>query len=160
MTGAPLLGSADGGIVRLTRVLPATTPVVWEALSDGRRLPAWLGRLVGRLDGVGSRVELWHEEAVRSCHTVLRWVPRRVLGLTWEFPDEPDSAVTFELEPGDPDDDRTWLRLTHEGLTDPPGYAAGWHRHLDFLDAHLTGTDLRFEDFWTGYDDLVARYGR
>ena len=52
----------------------------------------------------------------------------------------------------------TILDRQHDDLDDPAAYAAGWHRHLDFLAAHLAGQDLSFGDFWTGYDALVARY--
>lgn len=37
-------------------------------------------------------------------------------------------------------------------------YAAGWHRHLQYLEAHLRGGDLPLEGFWTGYDRLVELY--
>ncbi len=39
-------------------------------------------------------------------------------------------------------------------------YAAGWHRHLEFLAAHLDGHDRPWSQFWAGYDDLAARYRR
>jgi len=153
-----LLGAADPrvGRVRLTRSLPADRRTVWTALTDPERLAAWLGRLDGSLDRLGSRVRIWHEESVRSGHTVLEWSPQQSLALTWEFPDEPDSTVRFELSAGSP----TNVTVTHEGLTEPAEYAAGWHRHLDYLEAHLAGADLPWADYWTGYDDLVARHRR
>ena len=67
---------------------------------------------------------------------------------------EPDSAVRFELRP---DGDGTILALDHRGL--PPGsiagYGAGWHSHLDSLDAHLAGGEAdwtaRFQELGPAY---------
>lgn len=157
MADGELYGAADpdSGTVRLTRQLAADRSAVWRALTDAGPLSAWLGRLVGRIDGPGARVHLWHEESVRSGHVVRRWEPEEVLGLTWHFPDEPESRVTFLLSGGP---GTTTLTLDHEGVPEAAAYAAGWHRHLDYLAAHLAGRDRSFDDFWAGYDDLLARY--
>ena len=54
----------------------------------------------------------------------------------WRFPGEPKSAVRFEIEPRGPG---TVLVLDHRQLALESGasYSAGWHAHLDLLDAQL-----------------------
>ncbi|WP_255491720.1 MULTISPECIES: SRPBCC domain-containing protein [unclassified Actinotalea] len=150
-------GRADTahGEVHLEVALPAATSDVWRALTDGEHTVRWLGRL----DGVvaeGVRFDLWHDEHVRSRHAVLQWEPRRLLILTWDFPEERPSRLTVALDEVAPSS--TTLTLHHEDLDDAVSYAAGWHRHLEYLHAHLAGDDLPFDDFWTGYDDLVEHY--
>jgi hypothetical protein len=91
---------------------------------------------------------------------VTRWQPGWVMAMTWDFPDDATSgtsAVSFALAARA---DRTLVRIEHDGLTEPAGYAAGWHRHLEYLAAHLDGTDKPFEDFWDGYDALQAQYAQ
>lgn len=48
--------------------------------------------------------------------------------------------------------------MLDEGLQDPWPYAAGWHRHLDHLRAHLSGQNLPMQGFWDGYDELLRLY--
>ncbi len=79
-----------------------------------------------------------------------------MLELDWTYPGEPDSVARFELRP---DGDGTILVLDHRGL--PPGsiagYGAGWHSHLDSLDAHLTGGEAdwtaRFQELGPAYEE-------
>jgi len=52
----------------------------------------------------------------------------------------------------------TVLRVSHEDVLEPVGYAAGWHIHLDYLPAHLGGDDKPFADFWDPYGSLVDRH--
>jgi hypothetical protein len=48
-------------------------------------------------------------------------------------------VLRFELEP---DGDGTLLTLDHRGLhTDGTGYGAGWHAHVDCLEAEAAGTE-------------------
>ena len=86
--------------------------------------------------------------------------PGRLIELGWTYPEEPDSAVRFELRP---DGDGTILVLDHRGL--PPasiaGYGAGWHSHLDSLEAHLEGGEAdwtaRFEELGPAYEESALR---
>jgi uncharacterized protein YndB with AHSA1/START domain len=104
----------------------------------------------------GGHFELWHDDDVRSRHAVLQWSPPRLLTLTWDFPEERRSQVAFAL--AEASSSAATLSVHHQGLDDVVSYAAGWHRHLHYLDAHLRGGDLPIDDFWTGYDDLVQLY--
>jgi len=158
MEHTPLLGAVDraGRALRLDEHLAATPAQVWAALTQPGELTAWLGRVQDGSPGPGTRFALWHDETTCSHHAVTSWQPERLLGLTWDFPDEAESALRFELESSGPG---TRLTVVHEDLADPVAYAAGWHRHLEYLAAHVSGADRPFEDFWDGYETLVERYG-
>lgn len=93
---------------------------------------------------------------MKSSHVVKRWSPPTLLELTWDFPDETRSRVTFHLD--GQVDANTLVTVEHRGLDDPISYAAGWHRHLTYLASHLTGQDLAWESFWDGFDTLADRY--
>ncbi|VEH26717.1 Activator of Hsp90 ATPase homolog 1-like protein [Cellulomonas fimi] len=139
--------------------LAAPGPVdrVWQALTDGRHTVSWLGRLNVERVVEGGHFDLWHDEDVSSRHTVVQWHPRRLLALTWDFPEEHSSRVSFGL--AETSASTAMLTVHHESVDDAVSYAAGWHRHLQFLEAHLRGRDLPLGEFWTGYDDLVGLYG-
>ena len=153
-----LLGRADpvSGTVRLQHVLPASIGAAWEALTTPAHTITWLGRLTGAPLREGAVVALWHDEHVRSDHHVLQCEPPWALRLTWDFPDEQPSTVLFSLTEAVPG--ATQLTVLHEGLEDPVSYAADWHRHVEYLDAHLRGTDRSAGDFWDGYQSLLERY--
>lgn len=157
MALAQILGRADvaGRLTQLKTPLVGGTGVVWRALTDPEQAMTWLGRMSPAPSGRGSIFEVWHDDRVRSRHEVLQWQPERSLRITWEFPDETTSDVTFFLEDRGP---QTEVIVCHENLDDPVSYAAGWHRHLEYLDAHLRGNDGDLADFWEGYPDLLARY--
>ena len=155
---AQLLGSADEttGEVHLSLVVSGDAQRVWAALTSAGELPAWIGRLAGSPLEAGSEFDLWHEEAVKSSHVVERWGPPTLLELTWDFPDETPSRVTFHLDAQV--DANTLVTVEHRGLDDPICYAAGWHRHLTYLASHLNGQDLAWENFWDGFDALADKY--
>lgn len=154
------LGRADlsGRSVDLRCPLAADADSVWRALSEPRHTAAWLGRMVGAPSGSGSRFELWHDDEVCSEHLVMRWDPPRVLQISWDFPGEDLSQVTFTVDSPAGHLTDTSLRVLHEDVLDPVSYAAGWHRHLDYLKAHLTGQDLPTRRFWDGFDDMLELY--
>lgn len=153
-----LLGEIDPnrGSLTLRRRLPAIGREVWVAISTEPHLAEWLGRVADGVPGPDATFAMWHDSSTRSQHNVLTWEPGRTLSFTWDFPEEGTSTVAFDID--DAGDDATLLTLRHSGLVDPARYAAGWHRHLDYLAAHLTGDELPAGWFWDGYDDLVARY--
>ncbi len=155
-----VVGHADKahGEVRVHVALPARVEDAWQALTDGQHIATWLGRLDDGTVTSGGRFALWHDDDVRSRHTVVQWQPPRLLTLTWDFPEERRSQVSFALLGAG--SAATTLTVHHQGLDDPVSYAAGWHRHLEYLEAHLGGGDLPMDDFWTGYDDLVQLYDR
>jgi uncharacterized protein YndB with AHSA1/START domain len=138
---------------------------VWSALTEPERLGRWLANVAELELAVGGRFHLvWHDAdgTQETLGTVLALEPGRLLELNWTYPDEPDSVVRFELRP---DGDGTILVLDHRGL--PPraiaGYGAGWHSHLDSLDAHLGGGkadwDVRFAELGPSYEREAAALG-
>lgn len=124
---------------------------IWAALTSTTRLQSWLGTATTGLDA-GVSFELKHYSNYTSTHAVQLWEPSRLLGLSWAFPDEAPSRVDLTVS------DAGRLTVEHTGLADPVGYAAGWHRHLDFLLAHLDGNDLAIDSYWDGQEALESRY--
>jgi len=151
-TDLGLLGTdGDHRTVRFERILTARPEDVWSALTDPEEL-GWLAdgaTFEGRLGGV---VELrWDENVMRG--KVLTWEPPSVLEYLWnEGPH--DSVVRIELKPSG---DGTCLVLDHRRLPadSAAGFGAGWHVHLDMLEARLGGGEL---DFWPRFEELRPRY--
>ena len=153
MAIAGVLGGVDAEGVDLSLEVVAPVGVVWSALVEPDRAAAWLGRLEPGPHRVGDRFAVRHDETTTSWHTVLTWEPARRWETTWEFPEERASRLEVVLVASGPG---TRLTLRHTALEDPVSYAAGWHRHLEHLVAHLGGDDG--PPTWAGYDALVDRY--
>lgn len=144
--------------VHFERRYDATPEELWSALTAPERLGRWLADVAELELRVGGRFLLRWREGDGTQETdgrVLALEPNRLLELNWTYPGEPDSVARFELRP---DGDGTLLVLDHRGL--PPsaiaGYGAGWHSHLDSLDAHLAGAradwSARFQDLGPAYE--------
>lgn len=144
----------DAGEAEVALTVPVPRRTVWAALTEPARLATWLGRVEGSLtDPAGFVVR--HDAETASRHRVTHRREQDSWALTWDFPEEPPSAVAFALT-GEPEGPTT-VTVLHAGLADAVGYAAGWHRHLELLGAHLLGAPAP-GDFWDGHDVLVARY--
>lgn len=133
----------DAGTVRVRhdRWLAAPAGEVWAALTGTGRLERWLGHVVSGALAPGGTVDVLvdpdaEEHAVA---TVLTWRPPERLELRWAYTDEEPSAIAVTLVS---EDGGTRLVLEHSGLEDGPGYAAGWHAHLDLLAADAEGRPL------------------
>lgn len=119
-------------------------------------LTSWLGRPDGLPQRMGARFRLAHDPDTLSMHRVTQWRPRRLLGWTWQFPDEDDSLVTFRLVPVGAAS--SLLAVEHRGLGPVVmEYAAGWQLHLDRLAAHLLGELRSTDTFWAEHAALVAQ---
>jgi DNA-binding transcriptional MerR regulator/uncharacterized protein YndB with AHSA1/START domain len=157
-----LFGEIDParGLVTMRRAIPSDAASVWAMFTVPEHLGHWLGRVTDGAPGPGADFSLWHDEDTRSTHTVTVWEPVRRLDLTWDFPEEGRSTVSVELSDATEgaDDDATLLTLRHDGVADAASYAAGWHRHLDYLIAYHAGAELPPGLFWDGHADIVARY--
>ena len=158
MNEGQLRAEGDRAGVRFERRYDATPEELWSALTEPDRLARWLADAEIDLR-VGGRFHLaWNESdgTQETDGTILALEPGRLLELNWTYPGEPDSVARFELRP---DGDGTILVLDHRGL--PPaaiaGYGAGWHSHLDSLDAHLHGAQA---DWSTRFEELGPEYER
>ena len=162
MIEGKLRSEGDRAGVRFERRYDFAPEEVWSALTEPDRLQRWLAD-VAEIDlRVGGRFTLsWNEgDGTQVDNGKVRALePGKVLELDWTYPGEPDSVARFELRP---DGDGTILVLDHRGL--PPaaiaGYGAGWHSHLDSLDAHLAGGQAdwlaRFEELGPAYERQAA----
>lgn len=153
----------DEHTVRFERDLPCPLETAWSYLTQPGRLVTWLAE--GTIEPrVGGKVSLSFDvEEVPERHdggafvegVVTLCVPERVLAYTWADPEapvvnseDPDSTVTFELEPHG---QHTKLTLTHRHL--PTNVlarcGAGWHTHLDVLMARIQNHKREsFLDTW------------
>lgn len=157
----------DATTLRIRRLLPGPIERVWQYLtvSDLRR--RWLA--AGEMDLTpGGTVELvWRNDELtdppgirpegmstehRMTGEVLEVDAPRLLRYTWPGVGE----VTFELtEEGD----KVLLTTTHRRIPDAGtglGVSAGWHSHLDLLDARLSGIEPT--PHWDNFRKLKAEY--
>ena len=110
--------------VRRTVLLPRSLETVWAALTDARRLSAWLGgevdlepfpggQIVVNEDGRLRRGVIVDMEPLR--HLEIRWLPAsRRMGFLWGPDDEPAGTgghVEFVLAPVPDNTARTYLTV-------------------------------------------------
>lgn len=163
----------DRNTVRFQRLLPGPPELVWDYLTKREYLSAWL--VDGFIDvAPGTVVELSQDNdalPIRSEGTIYGRVthaePHRLLAYTWEYvrPGKAPrttaenmleaSEVLFELEEHGED---VLLTLTHRRLpaSHVPQAGAGWHAHLEYLQAHMQ--QRRPRSFFTNYERVLPRY--
>ncbi|HEY2754044.1 SRPBCC family protein [Phenylobacterium sp.] len=171
MTDATTIGAygqqIEAATVRMERMLPGPIERLWDYLTKSELRGRWLA--TGDMDlQVGGKVELtWrndeltgqHEgrpESIPAVHsmetTIIRIDPPRLLAFGWTG----GSDVTFELEPIGSE---VKLTVTHRRARDRGqllGVSAGWHAHLDVLEARLRGGEPPM--FWSNWTRLKADY--
>jgi uncharacterized protein YndB with AHSA1/START domain len=145
--------SENRSSVRFERVYDYRPEEVWAAITEPEQLRGWLGTAeLDIAEGGGGTVAFGPEETatlrVRSVEL------GRFVEYDWSFPDEPDSVLRLELEAHG---EGTLLVLDHRRLADDDvvDYSAGWHAHLDWLDAHLRQADF---EFWPRFHELHPAY--
>jgi uncharacterized protein YndB with AHSA1/START domain len=153
--------------VRIERLLPGPVERVWAYLTESDLRRRWLAsgemtlepgapfELVWRNDELtdppGERPETMGGE-IRMQSRIIEVDPPRLLSFAWWG----EADVTLELAPRG---DGTLLTITHRRLTDRStllGVSAGWHIHLDVLEARMQGAEP--EAFWDGWRRLRAEY--
>lgn len=127
--------SADGQThVRFQRDYATNREDLWSAITTPDRISRWLAPVTEAGSGVGSTTTVDFDDG-RAVFEVSECDPPGRLVAMWLG--EPRSTrVKVTLEQIGPD--RTRLLLVHSLLTatSAPGYAGGWHWHLDAL-SHL-----------------------
>jgi uncharacterized protein YndB with AHSA1/START domain len=132
------LDTGSGHVVELTRTYAAPPDDVWDACTNGERIPRWFLPISGDLR-VGGRFQLEGNAGgeIRECD------PPRRLAVTWEFGGQ-SSTVTLDLDPSG--DDATELTLRHAVDDDehwatfgPGAIGVGWDGALLGLGLHLAG---------------------
>ncbi|MEO1063101.1 MAG: SRPBCC family protein [Actinomycetota bacterium] len=140
------------GVVRLEGGLPAITfrrrygtdvDDLWSAVTEPERLGRWLATVTGDLRPGGDVVVTFDDGSdpdQRTTGRILACEPPSVLEVEWGIPGEAESVVRVELADVDGGAE---LRLDHRRLParQAAGYGAGWHCHLDTLDAYLRGVE-------------------
>jgi uncharacterized protein YndB with AHSA1/START domain len=158
-----LLGTVDraAGTVTLERRLRAPVEQVWAALTDPARLGDWLAPVESGAPGPDGRFVLRMNADETATCTVTTWDPPHAMRVTWDYTGEPASELALALIA---DGAGTLLRLEHTRIAvDVVPYGAGWHVHLDNLDVHLAGGDVRAEGccgeaFMAAWESLAPRY--
>ncbi|MCT8992206.1 SRPBCC family protein [Chelativorans sp. SCAU2101] len=160
-----IIGKSNTLIFR--RLVPTSTGDVWTWLTENHRRRQWLADGEMTLSE-GTEFELvWRNddldkapdeivEGTSSSHSmrcvVTEIEPGRALSFTWMN----SGGVSFGLAQKGAG---TVLEIVHKELPDRENLiriAAGWHAHLDILDARIRG--VRPEPFWESWRRLRAEY--
>jgi uncharacterized protein YndB with AHSA1/START domain len=115
------------------RIVAGPIERVWDHLTRPDLLGGWLAECDFE-PHLGGAVRLRFEGKGEN-GIITQWNPPSLLAYTWNEGAAP-SHVVFELQASGND---VMLRLTHERLPqrDLPDFGAGWHAHLDALEAQL-----------------------
>ena len=163
----------EAGSVRFERLLPGPIERVWAYLVDPDKRRTWLAdgamdarpggafeyvwrnsELAGNDDPVPEKYAAYAEHRMTG-HVIEADPPRRLVH-NWDENGETPNEVIFELaERGD----KVLLTLTHKRLSGPAGMrgvGAGWHTHLDILQAKLEGRDP--PPFWRTHTRIEQDY--
>jgi uncharacterized protein YndB with AHSA1/START domain len=141
--------------IKFERSLEADIAKTWRWLTEPDRLERWMAPT--QIDvRVGGTVEHRFDETDDGLARgrILRVDVPHLLEYEWRFPGEPDSAVCFELRA---EGDRTVITLTHRmlGVGHAAGYGAGWHAHLDVLEAAMVGGALSWDEC---FGEIIGDY--
>jgi uncharacterized protein YndB with AHSA1/START domain len=140
---ARFIPGADTTTVDFVLTLDNPLDDVWGALTDSRRLPAWLAPgAVEPRPGGWARLDLAQSGGlVESPVTAIEY--HRRLEYSWSRPGEPARPLRWDLEPIGPMT-RLTLRLNLPSTEDVARAAAGWAAHLEMLWAALMGIPVKF----------------
>lgn len=152
----------------ITRMLPGPIDRVWTYLTDSELRRQWMAS--GTMEQkVGAPVEfVWRNneltdppgtapEGVSGDHQMLCEVlaidPPRLLSISWGS----TGGVTFTLEEKDSE---VLLTIVHKRIEDQSvllNVSAGWHAHIDVLEARMRGTEpAPHWDNWVRLRELYA----
>lgn len=146
--------NGDAATVTFERTLAASPDRVWHALTDPAALAEWLSDSDVELR-IGGPIEVRFSDGGRMNGEITELVPNRLLGYTWREKNYGESQVRWELSS---EGEATILRLSHTKVSakSAPGFAAGWHHHLERLEAALAGSPRSWS--WQTFEELEAIY--
>ncbi|HEX9746670.1 MAG TPA: SRPBCC domain-containing protein [bacterium] len=126
----------EPGLV-IEKVIDAPVDKVWTALTDKSYLRKYLAKEAEFDLRVGGDISFGWD--IGGPKKILEIDENRKFSYSWQFPEEPESKVVWELEPVD---GKTRVRFTHEGIQeiskyDYHGYIAGWMSVVSMLRAVL-----------------------
>lgn len=158
-----LLGTltrVDGRVTaRFERLYETNPEELWAALTATDRLARWFAQVDGDLQEGGRFVIVFDPEdpSQQARGTVLECQPPRRLIVSWLIDDEPETWILVELEAAD---GVTLLTLEHSRLSPgaAAGYGAGWHAHLERLEAFLVKADANGPEWGTRWSELILDY--
>ena len=140
--------------VHLERRYDATPEELWAILVEPEHVRNWLAEMTIE-PRVGGQVAFdWHGD--NQDEGVIRaFEPPRLFEYTWTRGGE--SVIRFELRP---DGDGTLLTLDHRctSVEQAIGVGAGWHSHLDAIEALIAGSPTTREDWTARYRELRPTY--
>ncbi len=157
MTGelATFARDGDGERVHLRRHFPHPLERVWAALTDPEQIKVWLMDLDILELEVGGAIR-FEADCMGPTGEILVLDPPSVFEYTWTGHDPPLSIVRFELESTE---NGTMLDVSHIRLptrSSAVEHAAGWHTHIEWMQAMLSGGEK--SDFDSRHGELVALY--
>lgn len=152
---------SEPATLTIARLLPGTVDRIWAYLTDSDLRRQWLAagameasvgapvELVWRNDELtdppGTRPDGFGEEHRMLCEVVAIDAPH-MLSISWGS----TGGVTFTLEEKG---DEVLLTIVHKRIEDPEvrlNVSAGWHAHLDVLEARVAGSVTAAHwDNWT-----------
>lgn len=168
-----MLGESHYGVLtepatlRIERLLPGPAERIWSYLTDGELRRQWLAagameekvgapvELVWRNDELtdppGTRPDGFDAEHRMDCE-VVAIDPPRLLSISWGG----TGGVTFTLEEKGSE---VLLAIVHKRVEDPAvllKVSAGWHAHLDVLEARMRGSEA--PPHWDNWTRLSTEY--
>ncbi|MFT2693478.1 SRPBCC domain-containing protein [Clavibacter zhangzhiyongii] len=145
------------GVVWISWSFARSPDAVWSALTDPAAIARWLGDPVTCDIRPGGELVVDHGDGVRSRSDMSAAEPPHHLAMTWAFPDEPTSEVTFTIRAHD---DGAVLELAHAVIADlADSYRVGWLTHLTYLEAVVDGDPLPASQFWKLHATLLRGFG-
>lgn len=151
-----LIDVAGRRVVRFTRRYSVSRKELWAAIIEPDRMARWAFRAEME-PRRGGTLRFDFDEAGVSEGTILEWDEPSVLEYEWATDTETPWRVRFELTS---DGDRGTLLTFDHLLPDAsnPGFAAGWHWHLDRLTLHLAGSEPAAVASDEHFDTLLQSY--
>jgi uncharacterized protein YndB with AHSA1/START domain len=160
---------SEPSTLRIQRLLPGPVERVWAYLTDSDLRRRWLAAGEMQLEA-GAPFELvWRNDELtdppgerpdgfsaehRMQSRITELDPPRLIAFTWDG----SGGVTIELEPKGA---QTLLTVTHRRVEDRGmllGVSAGWHLHLDILEARMRG--IQPPPLWDEWRRLRPEYER